>query len=145
MSTPIVLDTNVVLDLLLFDDPATPALQQALDDGALRWIATPVMREELARVLLYPHLVTRLDHDHLTAADVLAAFDRQAQVLDVAPRAPMVCRDPDDQKFIDLAVAHRAALLSKDHAVLKLKKRLNLQGVPVATRLDALPVMESIT
>ena len=52
MSTPIVLDTNVVLDLLVFDDPATPALQQALDDGALRWIATPVMREELARVLL---------------------------------------------------------------------------------------------
>ncbi len=145
MSTPIVLDTNVVLDLLVFDDPATPALQQALDEGVLRWIATPVMREELARVLEYPHLVVRLDHYRLSAADVLAAFDRQVQRVDVAPRAPMVCRDPDDQKFIDLAVAHRAALLSKDHAVLKLRKRLNLQGVPVATRLDALPVLEPLT
>ena len=77
MSTPIVLDTNVVLDLLVFDDPATPALQQALDEGALRWIATPVMREELARVLEYPHLVVRLDHYRLSADDVLAAFDRQ--------------------------------------------------------------------
>jgi putative PIN family toxin of toxin-antitoxin system len=145
MSSPIVLDTNVVLDLLVFDDPATPALQQALSEGALRWIATPVMREELARVLLYPHLVARLNYYRLRADDVLAAFDRQAQLLDVAPKAPMVCRDPDDQKFIDLAVAHRAQLLSKDHAVLKLKKRLLLQGVPVATRLDALPVLEPLT
>lgn len=145
MSTPIVLDTNVVLDLLVFDDPATPALQQALDEGALRWIATPVMREELARVLLYPHLVARLDYYRLSADEVLAAFDRQAQRVDVAPKAPMVCRDPDDQKFIDLAVAHRAQLLSKDHAVLKLKKRLLLQGVPVATRFDALPVLEPLT
>ncbi|MBX9961136.1 MAG: putative toxin-antitoxin system toxin component, PIN family [Burkholderiaceae bacterium] len=145
MSTPIVLDTNVVLDLLVFDDPATPTLQQALSEGALRWIATPVMREELARVLLYPHIVARLDYYRLGADDVLAAFDRQVQRVDVAPRAPMVCRDPDDQKFIDLAVAHRAALLSKDHAVLKLRKRLTLQGVPVATRLDALPALEPLT
>lgn len=145
MSTPIVLDTNVVLDLLVFDDPATPALQQALSEGALRWIATPVMREELARVLEYPHLVARLDHYCLSADAVLASFERQVQLVDVAPRAPMVCRDPDDQKFIDLAVAHRAQLLSKDHAVLRLKKRLLLQGVPVATRLDALPLLESVT
>ncbi|MFN4362160.1 MAG: putative toxin-antitoxin system toxin component, PIN family [Hylemonella sp.] len=145
MSPSIVLDTNVVLDLLVFDDPATPALQQALADGALRWIATPVMREELARVLLYPHLVARLDYYRLRAEDVLAAFDRQVQRVDVAPKAPMVCRDPDDQKFIDLAVAHRAALLSKDHAVLKLRKRLTLQGVAVATRLDALPDLEPLT
>lgn len=145
MSMPIVLDTNVVLDLLVFDDPATPALQQALSEGALRWIATPVMREELARVLLYPHIAARLDYYRLSADDVLAAFDRHVQRVDVAPRAPMVCRDPDDQKFIDLAVAHRAALLSKDHAVLKLRKRLTLQGVPVATRLDALPVLEPVT
>ncbi|MEK9803629.1 MAG: putative toxin-antitoxin system toxin component, PIN family [Curvibacter sp.] len=145
MSSPIVLDTNVVLDLLVFDDPATPALQQALDAGQWQWIATPVMREELARVLDYPHLVGRLDYYRLGAADVLAAFDRQVRRVDVAPRAPMVCRDPDDQKFIDLAVAHRAALLSKDHAVLKLRKRLTLQGVPVATRLDALPALESVT
>lgn len=145
MSAPIVLDTNVVLDLLVFDDPATPALQQALTDGTLRWIATPVMREELARVLLYPHLLSRLDHYRLSADDVMAAFDRQVQLLDVAPKAPMVCRDPDDQKFIDLAVAHRAQLLSKDHAVLKLRKRLTLQGVAVATHFDALPLLEALT
>jgi putative PIN family toxin of toxin-antitoxin system len=145
MTRPIVLDTNVVLDLLVFDDPATPALQQALDAGQLQWIATPVMREELARVLAYPHIVGRLDYYRLSAGDVLAAFDRQTQIVEVAPRAAMHCKDPDDQKFIDLAVAHRAALLSKDHAVLKLRKRLTLQCVPAATRLAALPVLETVT
>lgn len=147
----IVLDTNVVLDLLVFDDPATPPLAEALAAGQLQWIATPVMREELARVLAYPHIVGRLAYYQLTAAEVLAAFDRQAQLVDVAPKAPMVCKDPDDQKFIDLAVAHGAPLLSKDHAVLKLRKRLLAQGVtagpaylpPAARACDAACPSES--
>jgi predicted nucleic acid-binding protein len=58
----------------------------------------------------------------------------------VAPRAAQVCKDPDDQKFIDLAVTHRAPLLSKDHAVLKLRKRLLVQGVPVARTYETLPL-----
>lgn len=136
----LVLDTNVVLDLLIFTDPATPPLREALQAGRMRWIATPVMREELARVLDYVHLQGRLAFYRLTAADVLAAYDRQVQLVDIAPKAPMVCKDPDDQKFIDLAFTHKAALLSKDKAVLKLKKRLANVGVAVATTWDGLSV-----
>ena len=136
----IVLDTNVVLDLLVFSDPATTALKDSLAAGRLQWIATPVMREELSRVLAYPHLVARMNYYGLGAVDVLGAFDRQVQLVDVAPRAAQICKDPDDQKFIDLAVAHRAPLLSKDLAVLKLRKRLLLQGVPVARTFATLPL-----
>ena len=131
----VVLDTNVVLDLLIFTDPATPPLREALHAGHLRWIATPAMREELARVLDYAHLQGRLAFYQLSAADVLAAYDRQVQLVEVAPKAPMVCTDADDQKFIDLAFTHRAMLLSKDKAVLKLKKRLLRVGVSVQTAL----------
>ncbi len=133
----IVIDTNVVLDLLLFSDPATVPLKEALAAGRLQWIATPVMREELARVLAYPHLVLRMNHYRLSAEDVLAAFDRQVRVVEVAPRIAVICTDPDDQKFIDLAVAHRAPLLSKDRAVLKLRKRLLALGVPVQRVMPA--------
>lgn len=133
----IVLDTNIVLDLLVFDDPATPALQAALARRELQWIATPAMREELARVLAYPHIAARLAYDQLGAAEVLAAFDRQVQIVDTAPRGSCICKDPDDQKFIDLAVAHRALLLSKDHAVLRLRKRLLPLGVHTACALEA--------
>lgn len=133
----IVLDTNIVLDLLVFDDPATPVLQAALDARQLQWIATPSMREELARVLTYPHIVSRLVYCRLSADDVLAAFDRQVRLVDVAPKTPVTCTDPDDQKFIDLAVAHRAVLLSKDHAVLRLRKRLAPLCVQVQRAMPA--------
>ena len=127
----IVLDTNIALDLFVFDDPATRPLQQALDSRQRRWIATPAMRDELARVLAYPQIVPRLARCQRTAADVLAQFDRYAELMPAAPKASVTCRDADDQKFIDLAVAHKSLLLSKDRAVLCLAKRLRVLGVPV--------------
>jgi predicted nucleic acid-binding protein len=65
----------------------------------------------------------------VTAAHVLAQFDGQATLVDTAPKASVTCRDPDDQKFIDLAVAHQAMLLSKDNAVLCMRKRLAVLDV----------------
>jgi predicted nucleic acid-binding protein len=51
------------------------------------------------------------------------------QWCEVAPKASVTCKDPDDQRFIDLAVAHRAQLLSKDKAILCMRKRLLALGV----------------
>ena len=125
----VVIDTNIVLDVFIFDDQASKPLQPALASGQLRWLATPHMRNELERVLDYAHLLSRLAFYKTTKADVLAQFDRYATLVDVAPRTPAICKDPDDQCFIDLAVAHQALLLSKDKAVLCMKKRLLAQGV----------------
>ena len=49
-STPpsAVLDTNTVLDMLLFEDPAAAALAQAVQAHQVRWIGTARMRDELA-------------------------------------------------------------------------------------------------
>jgi len=127
----IVIDTNIALDLLVFRDPATAPLQQALDSASHGWLATAAMREELARVLGYPQIVRRLEAQHLQAAQVLSAFDARAHLQPVAPRAAYACKDPDDQKFIDLAVTHQAALLSKDAAVLCMARRLARLGVEV--------------
>ena len=130
--TVVVLDTNIVLDLLVFRDPACASLRQALHDGRLAWLASAAMRDELARVLGYPQIVPRLAFYELEAQAVLAEFDRHARIVGVAPAVPLLrCKDPDDQKFIDLAVAHRAWLLSKDSAVLRLAKRLLPLGVRV--------------
>lgn len=120
----IVLDTNIVLDLFVFDDPAVLPLKDALQTQQLQWIATAAMREELARVLAYKQIVPRLAYYQRSAIEVLADFDRLARLVDVAPKAHPTCKDPDDQKFIDLAVAHKTPLLSKDHAVLCMQKRL---------------------
>ncbi len=132
---PVVVDTNVALDLLIFSDPRTAPLRALLAQGRLAWIATQVMRDELERVLAYPHIVSRMDFYRVDAAQVLAAFDAQARLVDIAPRVAYVCKDADDQKFIDLAAAHRAILLSKDKAVICMRKRLLTLDAHVATAL----------
>jgi putative PIN family toxin of toxin-antitoxin system len=134
-AVPIVLDTNIVLDLFVFRDPATVLLQDALASGRLRWAATPAMRGELQRVLAYLHIAARLAASGLAAEAVLARFDALARTEPVPAKAAVTCRDPDDQKFIDLAVAHRAMLLSKDRAVLCMRKRLWALGVSVQPAL----------
>ena len=122
--THIVIDINIVLDLLVFKDPATASMQHALDTNQLNWLATPPMRDELARVLTYPQIVARLVFYKLLADEVLTAFDNHAHIVAIAPKASVTCSDADDQKFIDLAVTYKAMLLSKDRAVISMAKRL---------------------
>lgn len=131
----LVLDTNIVLDLLLFDDVAARPLKAQLEMGRCRWVATQPMRDELERVLAYEHIAARLDSRGLHAQAVLDGFDRHAELVDVPQKARLTCSDPDDQKFIDLAVHHRSILLSKDAAVLAMKKRLAALNVSAAAAL----------
>lgn len=132
----VVLDTNIVLDAFVFDDPASHPLKQALAAHQLQWITTKAMRDELARVLTYPKVTPRMAFYKVSAAHVLAQFDGQAELVDSAAKAPVTCTDPDDQKFIDLAVAHQALLLSKDKAVLCMKKRLLALAVKAQAAID---------
>ena len=124
-----VIDTNIVLDLWLFEDPATVPLRAALLSGAISHLATTSMRDELARVLTYPHLIKRMAKSNIQAQDILNRFDEHHLSAEPAAKAPCTCKDPDDQKFIDLAIAHAAPLLSKDAAILCMKKRLLQSGV----------------
>ncbi|MBT2321011.1 PIN domain-containing protein [Variovorax paradoxus] len=129
----LVIDTNIALDLLVFDDPACLPLAASLEAGELRWLATAAMRDEFERVLGYPLIAARLAQNGRAAEAVMAAFDRRVGPVCEAPaRAPCMCSDPDDQIFIDLAVAHRARLLSKDRAVLAMRRRLAALGVGVS-------------
>lgn len=132
----IVLDTNIALDVFVFGDSATAPLHAALQSHQLQWIATTPMRDELARVLEYPKISQRLAYHQLQAQHVLAQFDALASLLEVAPKAPVTCKDPDDQKFIDLAVAHKARLLSKDRAVLCMRRRLLALDVRAVAAID---------
>jgi putative PIN family toxin of toxin-antitoxin system len=122
---PLVLDTNVVLDIWLFGDVSAAPLREPLARGELRWIATAAMRSELLHVLAYANLVAQAAARGRTPQEVLDSFDRHASLVEEPGTAALLrCRDLDDQKFIDLAVAHRAVLVSKDKAVLALRRRL---------------------
>jgi putative PIN family toxin of toxin-antitoxin system len=139
----IVLDTNIVLDLLIFNDPRCAALRAALDEKTVHWIAQQHMRDELERVLTYTHLLPRMAFYETTAARVLMHFDAGVDIVEPAPRAVYICKDADDQKFIDLAVQHRATLVSKDKAVLCMRKRLaSLQVTVLNQWMDVFSAVE---
>ena len=130
----IVLDTNVVLDWLLFGNPECAPLAAALAGGHVRWVATPAMRDELAHVLARGTLAAWQPD----APALLAHWDRHCtEVAAPDPTPPaqnLRCTDPDDQKFIDLAIGRGARwLLSRDRAILKLARRLREQGVHALT------------
>jgi putative PIN family toxin of toxin-antitoxin system len=128
----LVLDTNIVLDLFVFRDEAVRPLREALAKEQVQWLASPPMRDELACVLAYEHIGARMTTANVSAQQVLASFDEHASIVEPAPPAKVVCRDTDDQKFIDLAVARKAALVSKDKQVLTLRKKLAMLDVAVA-------------
>ena len=122
MNKPVlVLDTNVVLDLLHFDDAAARPLLRALDDGRVRCVVTAATLEEWRRVLAYPEFAL----DSMQRAARLARYQDLSEKVAglVADMVLPRCSDPDDQKFIELAAAaHAQGLVSKDRAVLKLRR-----------------------
>lgn len=141
------IDTNVWLDLLVFDDPQARRLASRLDQRQMRAWSTAAMRAELADVVGRPKFAL----DPPRQAGLLALYDGWVDVVDAAPDCRLPCRDPDDRKFLDLAVAlsvgRRAAwLLSKDRALLAVRKpaarRFDLRIGPVDAYyhwLDSLP------
>jgi len=128
----VVLDTNVVLDWLVFDDPATRQLASALDAGQLRWIATEPMLAELLHVLQRPEL-DRWRPACEAARERIAAAGCRVELPPPRGRVP-VCRDPADQMFIELALAWGAPwLLTRDKALLQLARAARAAGTAVCT------------
>jgi len=131
--TVVVLDTNVLLDLWLFRDPGVAALRTALDAGELVPVRSAATDAEFAEVLGRPGL---FDVEPARQAALRRDWEaRAALVADIRP-APRPCRDPLDQKFLDLAVTAGAGwLITKDRDLLKLARKFRGSGLRIATPL----------
>ncbi len=130
----VVLDTNVVLDWLVFRHPGCGAVASAIECARVRWLVSPAMRTELDHVLARG-LGARWqpDKQSVWATWLRWSVEVAGGSLDGASTR-LRCTDPDDQKFIDLALAHRARwLLSRDKAVLKLARRCRDLGLEIVT------------
>ena len=135
------LDTNVWLDWLAFEDPRLAPLAAAHASGTISILACARARAELIDVLARETLTLQVRaartrrglSDHLPGV-IVQRFDSLATVLDCAPRCTLSCADPDDQHLIDLAVQHRVQwLLTRDRAVLALSRKARAHyGVEIA-------------
>lgn len=137
----IVLDTNVCLDLFVFGDSMCSHVLAAMQSGAVQAVTRDDCREEWQRVLHYPQLPI----EDRQRPGFRNAFDALIQWL--PPEASTLgenaiplprCADPDDQKFLELALESGARwLLSKDKELLKLDRRTRSAGL-FAIRLPQL-------
>ena len=129
-----VLDTQVLLDWVLFDDPRTRAWADAIEHQRVAWIYGPAMQSEALRVVHYPALARRFD-PVVSAAKIAERFARLGQCCaEPLGQRQLICSDADDQMFLDLALAQTAAtLLSRDRAVLRLARSARNLGLVIGT------------
>jgi len=125
----VVLDTNVILDCWVFDDPGARSLKAALADKLAVAVRSAETDAELDDVLARSRF-------GLAAAARRALLDQWqalATRVEVATAAPIRCADPDDQKFLDLALASGAhALFTKDKALLATATHAQRHGLIVS-------------
>jgi putative PIN family toxin of toxin-antitoxin system len=127
----VVLDTNIWLDWLVFEDTGIAHLRQLQEAGHVEILIDETCEAELAGVLTREFSKRRLTEAQQKAA--LAACRRLSTRIGVRASEPERarlprCRDPDDQKFLEAALAGGAdALISKDKALLDLTRRKKAQ------------------
>jgi len=113
----VVFDTNVLLDLFVFNDFRAIHLKQALLDRKIDAIATPKTLEEFADVISRP-LFSLATVDQEKILQHWASLARILNDKNIV-QSPWKCQDPDDQVFLDLAYTARpCTLISKDNEVL---------------------------
>ncbi len=137
----LVLDTNVWLDWLAFDDATIAPFKRAQASGMIAIFSDEACTRELVAVLNYDLGKRSLDVE--TQKAKLAEFHRLARPHPSGPLAESAgspplrrggsesaelplpkCRDPDDQKFLELARDCGADyLVTKDKALLVLARR----------------------
>ena len=120
-----VLDSNVWIDILVFDDPATRPIRAALEARTLEALIDARCLNELTHVLDYPQFV-RMAVDKTAA---LATVARLSQLIAPEPPADDARRCPNaatatTRSFSNSRMRRGATwLVSKDRAVLKLARR----------------------
>lgn len=124
----LVLDTNVWLDWLVFDDPSIAPIKAAVAANRAEIFIDAACEAELERALAYDfgRKRTLAAADRETCLALCRGVARRIEgALPGVERAQLpACRDPDDQKFLEAALNARAGfLLTKDRALLDLAKR----------------------
>lgn len=129
----LILDTNIVLDLLVFQDPRADWIRDGMAQEEFEIIYSSEMLVELTDVIARPQFAQRA----CDPSDVLKAWAQMAIHKPTPPRCSFRCDDPDDQPFIDLAYHCRPSeLLSKDRKILQMQRVLSEHGVRIQSYPD---------
>ncbi len=133
-----VIDTNVLVSGLLWHG-APHAVLERVRDNALVPVSSPALLAELEEVIGRAKFDAILARSATSREHVLAELRQLAEVIEPPPLAVPVCRDPDDDALLALALAGKAELIiSGDDDLLALK---DYQGIPILTPAQALQLI----
>ncbi len=136
----LVIDTNVLLSALLWRNTPYALLEQARN-GVVTLISSPALLAELAEVLERPKFDAILAKSDTSRAQLFAKVRLLVEVIDPPPLAQPVCRDPDDDAVLALALAALADLIvSGDDDLLTL---VTFEGIPIVTPAQALERLQA--
>ena len=125
----VVLDTNVLLSLWVFEDSRFAPFRAAVERG--EWIAFTDAEclSEFKRVLGYPQFSLSPERQSVIYGEYAAvALLTQGQKIYAQPLPR--CSDRDDQKFLEVARRSKADwLVTADKALLRLARRDKLAGL----------------
>ncbi|MCX7238206.1 putative toxin-antitoxin system toxin component, PIN family [Polynucleobacter sp.] len=133
----VVFDTNVLLDLFIFNDFRALHLKQALIEGKIDALATPATLEEFADVIARP----LFSLDQAQQEQIFLQWQGLARALDDKDlmKSPWACQDSDDQVFLDLAfTAKPCTLISKDNEVLRFANKAVLEQILITADYTAI-------
>lgn len=129
MSAPVrlVLDTNVVMDWLHFGNPTAAQIGELIVRGEACCFTDADCFAELARVCAYPEFKRPPEAQR----DLLNRYRQWVRFCDAETDAPPPalprCRDPDDQKFLELAArCHADFLITRDKLLLRLARHRHI-------------------
>jgi predicted nucleic acid-binding protein len=129
----IVIDSQSLFDWMVFRNPVTARWDEALEGPEWEWVFTSELRAEFDFVAAKGFG----ERWPIDARLLAATWARHARLVETpappAATARLHCTDPDDQKFIDLAISARVhTLVTRDKALLRLaRKALERHGVRV--------------
>ena len=135
-----VFDTNVLVSsLLLPDSKPRQALDKALREGKV--LVSFAALAELYEVLSRKQFRRYVDEEEVRS--FLAALTREAQWIDVEARI-QACRDPKDDKFLELAVSGQGTHIVTGDIDLLAPRRLFAKVSAVQTELRRCPCLAPV-
>jgi putative PIN family toxin of toxin-antitoxin system len=126
----VVLDTNVLVSALLYQDGGLKWLHDAWKEGRVVPLTDQSVIDELRRILV-PLGAKKFQLDESAVGEIVARYlgFTEAVPVDAEMDAPLPkCKDPDDQKFLELAQRGRSdVLVTSDGALLGLARRVSFR------------------
>ena len=131
-----VLDANVIISALIMPD-STPGrvLRAAVEGTAVQALTSEPLLVELRAVLEYPRLQRYLKMSRQDREAFVILLEQVTDTVRIGDYpAPGTCRDPDDEPYLQTALAGRADfVVTGDRDLLELK---TVEHIPIVTPAD---------